>query len=155
MYGLRDSLAPLAPLRSNLQQQTVTTAGSFRTSSNNAVDYTSKNGWYMDFPSTGERANTTPATDNLGNLIFTTNIPSATPCVPGGSSWLYAVSSKTGGLANYAVNTWSGKSLGDGVASRVTIVQLPDGTNVALDRRNATTDSNAFSKLPQVALLRR
>ena len=148
MYGLRDSLAPLAPLRSNLQQQTVTTAGSFRTSSNNAVDYTSKNGWYMDFPSTGERANTTPATDNLGNLIFTTNIPSATPCVPGGSSWLYAVSSKTGGLANYAVNTWSGKSLGDGVASRVTIVQLPDGTNVALDRRNATTDSNAFSKTP-------
>ena len=107
----------------------------------------------MDLPSTGERANTTPATDNLGNLAFTTNIPSATPCIPGGSAWLYALDSKTGGVANYAVNTWSGKSLGDGVASRVTIIRLPDGTNVALDRRNAATDSTAFSKAPPTSFM--
>ena len=153
MYGLRDSLVALTPLRSNLQQQTVTTAAGFRTSSSNAVDYATKQGWYMDLPSTGERANTTPATDNLGNLAFTTNIPSATPCVPGGSAWLYALDSKTGGVANYAVNTWSGKSLGDGVASRVTIIRLPDGTNVALDRRNAATDSTAFSKAPPTSFM--
>lgn len=134
MYGLRDSLVALpTPLRDNLQQQTLTTTGTTRTNSNNTVDYTTKKGWYIDLPSTGERVNTDPALA-LGTLVFTTNIPSATVCQPGGSSWEYFINVKTGGLADYSTVPWSGKSLGDTLASRPVLIQLPSGKVVSLVR---------------------
>lgn len=161
MYGLWDQLAALAPLRGNLQQQTYTTVAGRRTSSDVNVDYTTKKGWYTDFPDTGERANTQPATDDLGNLLFTTNIPNATPCVPGGSSWFYALNSKTGGLANHAAYTWSAISLGVGLASRVTPVRLGNGDRVVLIRLSAggpgggpRTVSQKYAFVPTILLKR-
>ena len=134
MYGLRDSLVALpAALRTNLQQQTLSTSGTSRTSSNNAVDYATKKGWYIDLPSTGERINTDPSLA-LGALVFTTNIPSSTVCQPGGGSWEYFINVKTGGLVDYSTVPWSGTFLGNALASRPVLVQLPSGKVVSLVR---------------------
>lgn len=143
MYGLRDSLIALpTPLRSNLQQQTLSTSGTLRTNSNNTVDYSVKKGWYIDLPSSGERVNTDPSIA-LSTLVFTSNIPSAATCVPGGSSWEYFINVKTGGLATNASTTWSGEFLGTVLASRPVLVQLPSGKVVSLVR---TSDAQTIEK---------
>lgn len=134
VYGLKDSFSTLPdPLRAALQQQTFTTSGATRTSSNNAVDYSTKSGWYLDLPSTGERLNTDPVVA-LSTLIFTTNIPSTTVCQPGGSSWEYFINFKTGGLVDNSTVTWSAESVASALASRPVLVQLPSGKVVSLVR---------------------
>lgn len=137
MYGLVDTTTAALPdpLRSSLQVQTLTTSGSNRTVTSNTVDFTTKKGWYVDLPDTGERANTDPALA-LGALIFTTNIPSATICVPGGSSWEYFLDYKTGGLITNSTVPWSGISLGNSLSSRPVLIQLPNGKVVALVRKS-------------------
>ncbi len=103
MYALVDDLALLtahtAPIRSNMQQRTLTlpsgatcataTTLTIRTTGINppAINYTTQWGWYVDLPCTGERVNTNPALA-LGTLYFTSNVPNSDPCTPGGSSWL-------------------------------------------------------------------
>ncbi|WP_313953683.1 PilC/PilY family type IV pilus protein [Accumulibacter sp.] len=142
MYGLRDQLVALPdPLRASLVQQTITTTFSAttppvpvsRTVSNNAVDYASKKGWYIDLPTSGERVSTDPGLA-LGALVFTSNIPSATVCVPGGSSWQYFINVKTGGLVENSTVPWSGTYLGAVLASRPVLIQLPSGKVISLVR---------------------
>ena len=142
LYGLKDALVALpTSLRANLQQQTLTTVGTKRTVSNNAVAAT-KNGWYIDLPSTGERLNTDPVIA-LGALIFTTNVPSSTVCSPGGSSWEYFINVKTGGVVDNSTVSWSGLSLGDTLASRPALAQLPSGKVVSLVR---TSDAKTLEQ---------
>ena len=143
MYGLRDSLVALpTPLRSNLQVQTFSTSGATRTFSSNTVDYTTKKGWYVDLLA-GERLNT-DSTIALSTLIFTSNIPSAVVCVSGGSSWEYFLDVTTGGRVEDS--TASGVSLGDVLASRPVIIQLPGTAGGAVElvslvrKSNGTTD---------------
>jgi type IV pilus assembly protein PilY1 len=144
MYGLvDDTISTLSdPLRPNLQVQTPTTVASTpptRTVTSNTVDFTTKKGWYLDLPDTGERANTDPALA-AGILTFTSNIPSSTICVPGGSSWEYFLDYKTGGWVNSSTVAWSATYLGNALASRVVLIQLPSGKVVSLVRlSNATT----------------
>jgi type IV pilus assembly protein PilY1 len=140
MYGLWDRLTTTlpTPLRANLQEQTLTTSGTKRTSSNNAVDYSLKKGWYMDLPTTGDRI-VTDASIALGMLVFTSNIPSAVVCEPGGRSWEYFVSVKTGGLAVNSSVPYVGTSLGAGLASRPVLIQLPNGKIVSLIRKSDAT----------------
>jgi type IV pilus assembly protein PilY1 len=82
MYGIVDDLSTASdpvianPTRDSLVAQAFTTSGTTRTVSNNTVDYTTKKGWYIDLPITGERVNTDPALA-LGALFFTSNIPSS------------------------------------------------------------------------------
>ncbi len=149
MYGLKDSLVTTLPLllRTTLQQQTFTTTGTTRTSSNNPVNYVTQNGWYIDFPTTGERVNTDP-TIALGALIFTTNIPSSVVCQPGGSSWQYFINLKTGGLVDYSTVGYSGVFLGNALASRPVLIQLPSGKVVSLVR---SSDAKTIEKDVPVA----
>ncbi len=143
MYGLQDSLVALPdPLRSSLQQQTLTTSGNNRTNSNNTVDYATKKGWYIDFPTTGERLNTDPALA-LSALIFTTDIPSATVCQPGGSSWEYFINVKTGGLVDNSTVNWSGEFVANALSSRPVLIQLPNGKVVSLVR---TSDAQTLKE---------
>lgn len=139
MYGLIDSTTSSLPdpLRGTLQAQTLTTTPAnpntspptptTRTASSNAVNFATQNGWYVDLPDTGERANTDPVLGS-GALVFTTNIPSPTICVPGGSSWEYFLDYKTGGVIPNSTVAWSGTSLGNVLASRPVLFQLPNGT---------------------------
>ena len=132
IYGLKDTLTALpASLRANLQQQTMTTSGQYRTLSNNAVDYSSVKGWYIDLPTTGERVYTQPAV-YLNNLVLTTNTPSNAACSPGGSSWSCQINAKTGSAAQYTKGTNSCVSLGNVLASAPVIYQIPSGQYVEL-----------------------
>ncbi|HEX5463343.1 MAG TPA: PilC/PilY family type IV pilus protein [Burkholderiales bacterium] len=91
--------------RTELQQQTITdtttsNGTTFRTISNTMPDWTTKLGWYMDFPNTdpytGERVIYPPIIVG-GRLIYTTVIPSAAACLSGGTSFLYVIDPTTGG----------------------------------------------------------
>jgi len=104
LYGIWDSAANVTLTgRSQLQQQTVTgvvTVGNnqYRTTSANTVSWTTQFGWYMDFPSsatTGERVAYNPILRN-DRFVVPTLIPSATPCLAGGTSWLMEIDALTG-----------------------------------------------------------
>ncbi|SNT19551.1 type IV pilus assembly protein PilY1 [Noviherbaspirillum humi] len=146
MYGLIDDLSasPLIfPLRSQLQQQTLSTAGSgTRNVTNNAITVSGasgKKGWYVDLSlSAGERVVSDPQLA-LGALNFTTIIPSSGVCVPGGSSWFYSLNYKTGGLVANSTVAHSGSFLGDALASRPTLIKLPTGAVKGVIRMSDTT----------------
>ncbi|MEI8169008.1 MAG: PilC/PilY family type IV pilus protein [Rhodoferax sp.] len=140
IYGLRDALValPTTPsLRANLQQQTYTNTSTTRTMSSNAVDYTTKKGWYIDLGA-GERVNTQCGT-SYDNLVCTTNIPNAIKCEPGGSSWEFILSSKTGSLANRSIETTSAVFLGNVLASRPVTIQNESGQDFSLVRLSDAT----------------
>jgi type IV pilus assembly protein PilY1 len=60
----------------------------YRITSDNAVDYAEKRGWYMDLPTTGERVVFNPIVRPL-RTVFVTLIPIASdPCAGGGSGWV-------------------------------------------------------------------
>lgn len=148
MYALVDDLSnsPLiSPLRSNLQQQTLTVSGTTRTASGTAVNFATKKGWYVDLPSAGERANTNPALA-LGALVFTSNIPSTDPCNLGGTSFFNVLDFKNGGLLTGSTVAWSSISLGEGLASRAVLIKLPTGDVLGLARKSDGT--TVAQKLP-------
>jgi type IV pilus assembly protein PilY1 len=72
-----------------------------RVTSNSAVDWSTKRGWYMDLAvvgaaaPTGERVVSMPRLDN-GRVIFPTLVPSTSPCEFGGTSWLIEMQAVTG-----------------------------------------------------------
>ncbi|QJC56441.1 Type IV pilus biogenesis factor PilY1 [Polaromonas vacuolata] len=143
IYGLKDSFVALTdPVRSVLQQQTFTTSGNNRVSSNNSVDYAVKKGWFIDLPSSGERINTNPALAGK-TLVFSSNIPNLTVCQPGGSSWAYFLNIRTGGLVENSTLSWSGVFLGNALASRPVLIQLPSGKIVSLVR---TSDAQTIKQ---------
>ena len=118
-----------------------------RTSSNNAVDWTTKNGWYVDFLTGGERSST-DSTLGLGSLLFTTIRPqssSVSACgAPGtdtSASFLYVLNYLTG-AAVVGANTVSGISLGSGIVTRPVMIELSDGTVFALIRTSTGGSSS-------------
>ena len=77
-----------SPRDSNtLVQQTLTQGNGVRTASNNPVDWTTGDGWYIDFPDAGERSNIESRLVQ-GTLLVATIVPSNTVCSPGGYGWL-------------------------------------------------------------------
>jgi type IV pilus assembly protein PilY1 len=145
MYGIQDDLSAspvVNPLRSQLVQQvlTVDAATQNRTLTSNGVDYTTQRGWYVDLPGTGERSNTDPALA-LGVLIFTTNVPDPDPCSPGGKSFFYTIDYKTGGKVSFSgASPFSGLFAGNALASRPTIIKLPNGIVRAIIRLSDSTN---------------
>ena len=87
-------------LRANLTPQTITTSGSSRTLTSTAVNYASKDGWYIDLntssATTGERVAVDPLVRD-DEVHFNTLIPSSTVCSFGGSGWTMRVNRDTGG----------------------------------------------------------
>jgi type IV pilus assembly protein PilY1 len=113
-----------------------------RLSSSNAVDWNTKNGWYMDFVTGGERS-VTDSTIGLGTVLFTTISPnnsSANACgaeTPDGSaSFLYALDYLTGGAVE-GTSGVSGISLGNMVATRPVMMSTGNGNIVSLTRGNS------------------
>ncbi len=94
------------------------------TGSRNSVDFGSDHGWYVDFPRTGERANTDPQLA-LGILGLNTNVPDATACTSGGFSYSYFFDYRTG--VPIAGSDVVGISLGNGLASRPVYVEGSTG----------------------------
>ena len=109
-----------------------TTGQKVRTSSNNSVAFVTDNGWFLDFPDTGERDNSDP-TLALGTLAFNTNVPNTSACTVGGYSFRYFLNYCTGAPVSTA-GTVVAVSLGNALATRPVIVRLPNNTIVELTR---------------------
>lgn len=116
-----------------------------RTSTNNAVDWTTKNGWYLDFLTGGERSSSDPSLA-LGTLLFTTITPQAStvsacgPTTGTSASFVYALNYLTGGPISTA-NGVSGISLGSGLVTRPVMIMQADGTVRALIRTSSGASS--------------
>jgi len=100
-----------------------------RTSTSNAVNLATSNGWYIDLTS-GERSNTDP-TLQLGTLGLTTNIPSVSSCTVGGTSFSYAINYSNGAPIGTSVIA---VKVANALATRPVYVELPNGTVIDLIR---------------------
>lgn len=99
-YAIADAntTATFVNPRNTLVQQTLsnsTTGTATRTSTGNAVSFSTNRGWYADFPDSGERVNIDSKLVQ-GILLVATIVPSNTVCSPGGYGWLNYFDYKTG-----------------------------------------------------------
>ncbi|MFM9968984.1 MAG: PilC/PilY family type IV pilus protein [Burkholderiales bacterium] len=128
-----------------------TTGQTVRVSINEAtVNFSSDNGWYLDFIGTGERANTDP-TLALGTLGFTTNLPNTSACSAGGTSFRYFLDYTKGTPVSTARSSSTGTgvvgvSFGNALATRGVFVRLPNNTIVQLTR--LSTGTTVTSNVP-------
>ncbi|MEJ5211079.1 MAG: PilC/PilY family type IV pilus protein [Burkholderiales bacterium] len=137
LYALLDDQSnnpTISPLRSNLVQQTLSVSGSTVTVSPSSVNWNTKKGWFVDFSNTTA---TTPSTVGqrvigapflaLGTLVVSTNVPNTDPCEPGGSSWIYFFDYAFSTSVYGSTLSGSGQFLGNSLASRPTVIMLPNG----------------------------
>ncbi|MFA7240311.1 MAG: PilC/PilY family type IV pilus protein [Sulfuricellaceae bacterium] len=128
-----------APITVCTSGQTVRTVSA---SDCHAMDWNSKNGWYVDFLTGGERS-TTDSALGLGTLVFTTNIPnqaSASACGTSTStdtsaSFAYAVDYETG-CSVQGSGAVAAVSLGIGLVTKPILGRLADGTVIAIIRKS-------------------
>ena len=119
-YGIWDNGTVVTGL-SQLVQQTVTSTitgtTNYRNISQNPVTYPTQRGWYLTFPTSGERDVTNPVLQS-GNIIFSTIIPSTAACSYGGTSWLYSLNYLNGNQNNTPTYDTNGDSkIGTGDAN--------------------------------------
>jgi type IV pilus assembly protein PilY1 len=91
--------------RSNLLQQSViaqpvVNGQTVRVTSDNAINWDTKRGWYLDLPATGERQVSDSVLRN-GRIIFTTLIPATKICEFGGTSFLMELNVNGGRRLDY------------------------------------------------------
>jgi type IV pilus assembly protein PilY1 len=198
-YGIwdKDGAATVSD-RSLLTQQTITTNGGqvisgndFRSTSDNCIgvgtslsgtgcadDWTTKRGWYMDFPAPnpatnpGERIGYNPLLRN-DRIVFPTLIPSTSPCLAGGSSWLMELDAITGRrmdmISPFDVNGDGSYSLGTltsppggmkpwqgGIITTPTVIQTsasvpgaPGKANTTQEYKYASSSTGAVIKTPE------
>jgi type IV pilus assembly protein PilY1 len=152
MYGIWDKGATVTGA---LQQQVFTdiadiAGNGYRTATANTIDWTTKFGWYANFPTNGERVVSDPVLRG-GRVIFTSIIPSAVECSPGGVSWLNEVDWLSGGRlstppfdTNLDGKVDSNDTLAEArklnsVASAPAIQRAPTGKNLELKFLNESS----------------
>ena len=102
----------------------------------NAIDWTANGGWYIDLTSeAGERVNIDPKLA-AGVLNVTTNIPGASECTIGGSSWIYQIDYSSGSYIDDTTQV-IGKKSSVGLIVGQIIVQLGNYGNL----KNFLTDA--------------
>jgi len=127
MYALWDNGTNLGNPRSNatIVHQTFSSFSSVqRIASANPVNIPSNVGWYVDFPSTGERVNVDPQLV-LGTLVVTTNVPYSSACTAGGDSWLYQFNYASGSPITGVANNIVATELTNALTVGNVVVQLP------------------------------
>lgn len=134
VYGVKDALTgtglgDVTSARTDIVTQTLTdAAGLSRTASNNAVDWSTKNGWRVDLPTAGERVSVDMQLQYT-TLALVSAIPGSSVCSPsGGSSWLYAFNINTGGALRSA-NGVAGTKLGTYLGVGITWIKLTNGSS--------------------------
>jgi type IV pilus assembly protein PilY1 len=117
------------------------------------MDWAGLDGWYVDFPESGERVNV-QMNLTLGTLVVPSNIPAVSSCESGGHGWVNYMDFKSG-LS--IPSTVIGATTEQPVASRpisnalivgVNMVQLPDNTLAAIV---STSDYQNQTVLPAYA----
>jgi type IV pilus assembly protein PilY1 len=109
-----------------LIQQTASGTGTTRTFTKNAVDWSSKFGWYINLIDSGERINIDPQI-YFGTIVMASTVPMASACQPGGYSWLYQLDYKTGGYVD-STSTTVGATKHTSPIVGITVSKLPSGT---------------------------
>jgi len=153
IYGIKDvtsGVAPASPINTRgatvvaqtLTDSTTGTGAGIRTATSNAVDLTTKNGWRVDLPISGERVNVDPKLQ-LGTLIVGSNIPATSACTSGGTSYLNFLDYKTGGYIQSSGNTLAGVLIGNSLVVGISVVRLPNNKTVAI----VTTSDNKYPNL--------
>lgn len=114
-YAVLDKvkLAPVTASTGDLVKQevldtvtntTVTITNTYRKLSDNAVNLTTKRGWYLDLPDSGERLLSSPLLLK-DKLLFATGSPvTEEKCTPGGTGWVMGINPLTGGVAKNSRN---------------------------------------------------
>lgn len=135
VYAVKDALTStglgdVGPTRTDIVQQTLTDAtGLTRTSSNNTVDWSTKNGWRVDLPTEGERVSVDMQLQYT-TLALVSAIPGSSVCSPsGGSSWVYTFNIATGGSLKSSTGNVTGMKLGSHLGVGVTWIKLTNGTS--------------------------
>lgn len=164
VYALKDDFSStgLGDVRgrTDLVTQTITTTTNssgepIRRATTNAVDWSSKKGWRVDLPSTGERVNVNMIMA-LNVLSVATNVPTSDACDAGGRSWLYKFDIGSGSAVSNATDSAVGISLGNVLVAGQTVVQLPDGSTVTITTlSNTAVRTDRQPPPPVVGLLRR
>ena len=112
-----------------VQQLISNTAAGVRTISQNDVDWSTKSGWYTDFPDFGERVSLDPSLV-LGTLTVATNVVNSTTadaCEIGGYSWLYQLDYTTGGKIATAPSDAVAYKVPGALVVGTVVVRLPSG----------------------------
>ena len=146
-YGIRDEGSALTVFdRSNLQVQTIdvtdnsTTAGVLNAGSVNSVDWSSKSGWYIDLPETGERVAYQPRL--YGKVLyFPTLAPNSSVCSYGGESWDYFVDYLTGGAL--ATSPFSGVTQVNTAVTGVTGIAVRRQSQVGISPTGTSVSTGA------------
>ncbi len=140
-YAVKDSNADNGNLRTNslMVKKTVTTSGNSRYVTSSAVDWSTKLGWYLDLPDTGERVSVDPLLVH-GTLTFSSVVPNADACNAGGYSWLYSLDALTGNIPTST--TVAAQKIVGAIVVGVNIVTLPGGKDVGIiTKSDRTTQS--------------
>lgn len=107
------------------------------TSPEKTVNLSTQGGWYVDLPLDRERVNNDPLLV-LGTLVVVSNvIQQGDVCSVGGSSWW--------NYLDYATGVTKSVPVGNVLASRPTVIRLPNGKLVALTRGS---DGNTYDGNP-------
>ena len=123
--------------RSNLQVQTFDTNFAQRVLTRNAIDYSTKKGWYFDFPNLGDEKGERAVTAAVarGDVVFFNSfIPSDDPCNSGGSGYRFAVDMTTGGSPLEATIDSDGSGKIDGGDKIVSSTTGGESTVVAVSQ---------------------
>ena len=134
VYGFRDTGANLGNLRApgaKLVQQTLSVIdATSRTISNNPVDWSTQNGWWVDLnpasDSPGERVSIDPQLVK-GVLLVATNEPNSDACSSGGDSFFYQFDYRSGSYVASAPGAVVGIKLGSALAAGFVVYRLPSG----------------------------
>lgn len=163
IYAFKDALAEtgLGDLRAGntLVAQTLTTSSTnskIRTATKTAVDWSTKNGWSVDLPTSGERVNVGMVLA-FNVLSVASTVPSATACEIGGTSWLYKLDIASGSAVANAPENAAGLMLEEGkLIVGQTVVQLMDGSATTLSTlSDGNLRSDSQPPPPSNAVLRR
>jgi len=134
VYGFKDTGADLGNLRlpaANLvQQNLIVVDPTNRSVSNNPVDWTLQNGWYVDLnplnQSPGERVNIDPQLVR-GVLLVPANEPNSQPCSAGGNSYIYQFDYQSGSYVASASQQIVGTKLSNALIAGAVVFRLPSG----------------------------
>ncbi|MEM8684332.1 MAG: PilC/PilY family type IV pilus protein [Pseudomonadota bacterium] len=151
LYGIWDD--GTLETTTDLVQQTIGTATNgdgvaVRTLTNNSISYGTDDGWYIEFPTSGERMITQPVI--RGDLVFFNSmIPDTNPCNYGGVGWQMVAKWNNGGRpdeVSFDTNNDGDLDTNDTVlgdaAIGIEIVGLPTfPVNLANKRYTATTET--------------
>ena len=145
LYAIKDNLSggTVSPRGGTMRQRTLTnTTGSSgeatRTVAGGDVDFETDDGWYVDFPDAGERANVDPQLV-LGTLLVPTNVPNANSCNVGGYSWLNYFKYDNGLSVNGADDPTVGTRMGNALIVGMQVVRLPNKKTVPIISKSDST----------------